>query len=80
MSIAIGSVSQLMTNSLSVDVLPAASCNPRISMSKERIEQINIHYVNSKLLDYQPECTKLVYTDASGTEYGGYDVDTPSGA
>ena len=75
----IGSVCQLMTKSLSFDVANAANWNVRILLSSESLSQLhfwlcNIRKLNSKRLDYDPSCSAILFSDASGFGYGGYCV------
>ena len=79
MSVVIGSVSQLMTRSLSIDILSSASWNSMIYLSEESISQI-LFWENTleKINDREMKCvtgsSRIVYTDASETGYGGYCV------
>ena len=79
MSVVIGSVSQLMTRSLSIDILSSASWNSMIYLSEESISQ-TLFWENTleKINDREMKCvtgsSRIVYTDASETGYGGYCV------
>jgi hypothetical protein len=81
MSTVIGSVCQLMTKCLSIDILNAISWNKHICLSADSIRQIlfwidNIQSINVKKLSCQPSCEKIVYPDASGYAFGGYCVES----
>lgn len=84
MSTVVGSVSQLMTRSLSIDIISLTSWNDFIVLSDESCRQIqfwlnNIEAINVRKLTFQPSCVKLVYSDASGHAFGGYVVDSKHG-
>ena len=84
MGIVVGSVSQIMTRSLSIDILNARTWNSYIKLSSESMEQLlfwqrNITKINSRRLKEIHVTSKLVYSDASGTGYAGYEVHTING-
>ena len=80
MSIVVGNVTQLMTKCLSIDVLGAQSWDSLIKLSDSSLMQLcfwkdNLNSINSRLLQFDPSCTKVVYSDASGSGFGGYCVE-----
>ncbi|XP_068238348.1 uncharacterized protein [Palaemon carinicauda] len=84
MSTVIGSVSQLMTRCLSVDILNLRSWNDHIVLSNDSYGQIqfwldNIDAINIRQLKCQPSCVKFVFSDASGHAFGGYVVNSRHG-
>lgn len=84
MSIVIGHVTQIMTRSLSIDILKAYSWESYIPLSPESIEQIkfwqsNLEKVNTRNISDSDKYSKIVYSDASTTGYAGYEVNTANG-
>ena len=84
MSIVVGHVSQIMTRYLSADILQAKHWDMYIRLCDESRQQLlfwnnNLDVLNSKDLYESHKCTKLVYSDASSTGYGGYEVNTING-
>ena len=75
----IGSVAQLMTRSLSSDCLKARSWSDKICLSSESINQLlfwkeNIRKLNVRSLFSDSSPTRIVFTDASDTGFGGFCV------
>lgn len=84
MSIVIGHISQIMTRYLSIDILGAFSWDSYIALSCESVEQLkfwksNLKDLNIKDIYESHKCSKIVYSDASSSGYGGYEVNTPNG-
>lgn len=76
MSIVIGPVSQIMTRYLSIDVLQANNWSSYIKLSDFSIQQLSfwettLVSLNVKHLHNSRVCSKIVYSDASGSAYGG---------
>ena len=74
MSVVIGSVSQIMTRSLSIDILSSASWNSMIYLSEESISQIlfwknTLEKINGRDMKCVTGSSRIVYTDASETGY-----------
>lgn len=81
MSLVIGNVAQIMTRSLSVVIAGTENWNSRVLLTAENAMQIdfwkrNLFYLNSRKIIYDPSCSRIVYSDASGTGFGGYIVHT----
>ncbi|XP_062621080.1 uncharacterized protein LOC134282689 [Saccostrea cucullata] len=81
MSVVIGNISQLMTRSLSIDILSATFWNSMIYLSEESLNQIlfwknTLEKINDREMKYISGSSRIVYTDASETGYGGYCVQT----
>ena len=84
MAIVIGNISQFLTRYLSIDISAAHNWHAYIKLSKNSLEQIkfwemNLLKINKRFLDKDATCTKIVYSDASGTGYSGYEVNTING-
>ncbi|XP_033729279.1 uncharacterized protein LOC117318361 [Pecten maximus] len=84
MSIVFGSVTQLMTRSMSMQVASTESWNEHLSLSDMSLEQArfwskNIRIRNSTVLRFEPQCHRIVFSDASNTGYGGYCVESSMG-
>ena len=82
MSFVTGNVVYIMTKCLSYDILQAVSWNESISLSKDCMKQIEFWQTNldkvikrNFILDHSVHT--VVYSDASGTGFGGYTVDNP---
>lgn len=84
MGIVIGPVSQIMTRYISMDVLQARTWNSYIKLSADSIRQLvfwenTLDSLNIRQLNTTGCCSKIVYSDASGTGYAGYEVGTING-
>lgn len=84
MSIVIGNVSQLMTRSLSLEVATAEGWNVSIFFNSTSIEQLDfwskrLEDLNSCSIGFFPQCTRIVYSDAKSSGYGGYCVESSFG-
>ena len=84
MAYVLGNIVYIMTKSLSIDILKANSWNCNITLTGCSLDQIqfwkeNIEDVNVKSLRSDLSCNTFVYSDASGSGYGGYIVENPSG-
>lgn len=84
MYIVIGNIGQLMSRSISVDILKAVSWESCVTVSDDSKIQLqfwldNIVTVNTRKLFYIPSCDKIVYSDASSYAFGGYCVETLHG-
>ncbi|MCG7876850.1 MAG: DNA N-6-adenine-methyltransferase [Candidatus Thiodiazotropha endolucinida] len=84
MSVVLGNMSQIMTRYLSMNILSAFTWNSYIKLSVDSLEQIrfwknNIFEINIRHLQSQSFCSKIVYSDASHSGYGGYEVQTVNG-
>ena len=77
MSVVNGHIAQIMTRSLSMDVLSARHCDQFIPLSDESVHQLqfwksNLAAINSRDICVSFKCTKVVYSDASSTGNAGY--------
>ncbi|MES9971262.1 MAG: reverse transcriptase domain-containing protein, partial [Candidatus Thiodiazotropha sp.] len=84
MSIVIGSVSQIMTRNLSIDILKARTWNSYIRLSNESMNQLlfwkqSLSSINSRVFTEVYITSKMIFSDASSTGYGGYEVNTKNG-
>ena len=84
MGIVIGSVSQIMTRSLSIDILKARNWNSYIKLADESKLQMefwerNLGMLNKRTLSTSNKCSKLVYSDANNTGFAGFEVSTLNG-
>lgn len=84
MSIVIGPVSQIMTRYLSMDIAKAYSWNSFILLSDDSLEQLKfwehtLGSINMRYLTLSGACSRIVYSDASGSAYAGYEVGTVNG-
>ena len=84
MSIVIGSVSQIMTRCLSIDILKARTWNSYIKLSEESCFQLrfwakSLCLINSRNIAEFNKCSKIMVSDASGTGYASYEVNTING-
>ncbi|CAG2193676.1 unnamed protein product [Mytilus edulis] len=82
MSYVIGNVAYIMTKYLSIDVMSACSWKSYIELSVQSKEQLifwkkNIKCINFKHFVSDFSCHTIVYSDASGTGYGGFTVENP---
>lgn len=80
MSIVFGHVTQILTRSLSIDVVKALSWDSFIPVSQESLQQMefwqkNEDIMNSKYIFDPYKCTIVIYSDASNTVYAGYEVE-----
>ena len=71
-----------MTKHLSIDINSSLSWNSYIKLSESSLEQLvfwrnNFQLVNVKHFTLDESCQQIVFSDASGTGYGGYIVETP---
>ena len=78
----IGNIVYLMTKHLSIDINSSLSWNSYIKLSESSLEQLvfwrnNFQLVNVKHFTLDESCQQIVFSDASGTGYGGYIVETP---
>lgn len=91
MSVVIGSVAQLMTKYLSIDIVSTPTWNSMILISEEtkkrktkknnKKKQISfwkasLHMLNKRKMKIKPSSNLVVYTDVSDTGHGGYCVRT----
>ena len=72
----------LLTKSISIDVQKAVSWNSYIVLSKDSLSMIqfwkkNLNSLNEKAFITDFACHTIAYSDASGTGFGGYVVETP---
>ncbi|XP_060076460.1 uncharacterized protein LOC132556090 [Ylistrum balloti] len=84
MSVVIGSVSQIMTRYISMDISQVFSWSAYIKLSDESLLQLkfwreNVNNINVKTLSEVEKCSKIIYSDASGSGFGGYEVNTVNG-
>lgn len=84
MSVVLGSVSQIMTRCLSIDVLKAKSWSSYIQLSDDSVLQLlfwkeNLVSLNVRKLATSSVCSRIVYTDASNSGFAGYEVQTFKG-
>jgi hypothetical protein len=84
MSIVIGQIGQIMTRSLSIDILNARSWDCFIHLSDDSLDQLhfwkeNLEHLNRKHLFDTVRCSKVVYSDASNSGFAGYEVSTFNG-
>ena len=78
----LGDIVYLMTKSISIDVQKAVSWNSYIVLSKDSLSMIqfwkkNLNSLNEKAFITDFACHTIAYSDASGTGFGGYVVETP---
>lgn len=79
MGLALGPVTRLRTRALYELVNKRWSWYDRFFMSPEAKDELdfwkhNISLFNGRAIWFGPGCTRVVYSDASGTGYGGYSV------
>ena len=79
MGMVIGSVSQIMTRYLSIDIL-----NSYIKLSEESADQLmfwkkTLHSINSRRFTEVHKTSKIMVSDASNTSFGSYEVNTVNG-
>ena len=84
MSIVIGSVSQIMTRCLSIDILKARTWNSYIKLSDDSVLQLgfwakSLCLINSRKITEYHKCSKIMVSDASNTGYASYEVSTING-
>ena len=84
MSVVLGNMTQIMTRYLSMVILSAFTWNSYMKLSVGSLEQIrfwknNIVEINIRYLQSYSVCSKIVYSDASHSCYGGYEVHTVNG-
>lgn len=84
MSIVIGPVSQIMTRYLSMDILQARTWNSYVRLSSDSLQQLlfwedMLVSLNVRHINESGACSRIVYSDASGMAYGGYEVGTING-
>ena len=84
MTIVIGPVSQIMTRYISMDILKARTWNLYIKLPTERHQQLiflenTLVSFNTRNLNSAGYCSRIVYSDASGTGFAGYAVGTING-
>ncbi|XP_067668097.1 uncharacterized protein [Haliotis asinina] len=80
MKLVVGPVSQLMTRSISIDILKARSWYSKIVLSDMAINQLkfwheNIENYDSRTLVQSATATTVVYSDASDVGFAGYIVN-----
>ena len=80
MSLGLGSVARLMTQSLYIIINCRTTWNDKVVWTEEawaemKFWEINIESLNGKEMRYSAGAVRLVYSDASDTGYGGYTVD-----
>ena len=83
-SMVIGSVSQIMTRYLSIDILKARTWNSYIKLSEESADQLmfwkkTLHSTNSRHFTEVHKTSEIMVSDASNTGFGGYEVNTVNG-
>jgi len=83
MGIVLGTVSQIMTRCLSIDILKAKTWNSYIELSVESKVQLSfwnehLKIINIRSLAISHGCTRIVYSDASSTGLAGYEVEMQS--
>ena len=81
MNIVIGPVSQIMTRYISMDILKASTWNSFIKLSTESCQQLlfwqsTLECLNVRNLNGAGSCSRVVYSDASGTGFAGYEIGT----
>ena len=86
MNIVIGPVSQIMTRYISVDtcILKARTWDLYIKLSTESHQQLivwenTLVSLNTRNLNVAGSCSRIVYSDASGTGFAGYEVGSING-
>jgi hypothetical protein len=84
MSVVIGHISQIMSRSLSTDVLLAHHWDQYIALSDQSIRQLHfwklhLESINAKDIFESHKSTKICYSDASSTGYAGFEVSTING-
>ena len=84
MSIVIGPVSQIMTRCISINILQARTWNSYIKLTSDSQQQLTfwentLVSLKKRSLSSTGSCSKIVYSDASGTGYAGYEVGTING-
>lgn len=84
MGIVLGNITQLMTRCISMCVAQAQSWNDNILLDEESTSQMrfwlnHLGCINVREICYTPHCNRIVYSDASGTGYGGYCVESSTG-
>ena len=80
-SMMIGSVSQIMTRYLSIDILKARTWNSFIKLSEESADQLmlwkkTLHSINSRRFTEVHKTSKIMVSDASITGFGSYEENT----
>ncbi|XP_071149234.1 uncharacterized protein [Mytilus edulis] len=80
MQAAMGSVVRLRTRSLYECIMQKASWDSPVSIKEKAFDEVvfwkeNVEFLNGKELLDEKVCTSVVYTDASGTGFGGYIVE-----
>jgi hypothetical protein len=80
MTLAIGPVSRLRTRALYTAINSRRSWCDRVSLSQNAKEELefwcrNINFLNGKPIWFNPGATRIVYSDASDSGYGGYVVE-----
>lgn len=84
MTIVIGQVTEIMILSISIDILNDHYWESNKYRSKDNMVQIqfwkdNLLLLNIKDMLESHKCSKIVYSDASSTGFGGYEVTTING-
>lgn len=79
-SLAVGSISKLMTKAMHICVESRYSWDSLVNLSDQALEELdfwlnNISTLNSAKVGPKPSASRIVYSDASSTGYGGYVVD-----
>ncbi|XP_072042758.1 uncharacterized protein [Amphiura filiformis] len=79
-SLAVGNIARLMTKSLHVCVEGKENWESFVCVSEEAISELefwreNIRTLNCAKVELKTAASKIVYSDASSTGYGGYVVD-----
>ncbi|CAG2253752.1 unnamed protein product [Mytilus edulis] len=80
MQAAMGSVVRLRTRSLYECIMQKASWDSPVLIKEMAFDEVvfwkeNVEFLNGKELLDEKVCTSVVYTDASGTGFGGYIVE-----
>ncbi|XP_069109071.1 uncharacterized protein [Argopecten irradians] len=84
MSLVFGSVTQLMTRSMSMQIAGTSSWNESVQLNEQSREEVkfwdrNIDVRNKCPLRFESKYHTLVYSDASSTGFGGYCVESIEG-
>lgn len=79
MSFVLGTVSQIMTRCLSIDILKEKSWNSFTELPEESNLQLcfwgdSLQSLNVRILVTGHVCTRVVYSDASSTGLAGYEL------
>ncbi|XP_072019664.1 uncharacterized protein [Amphiura filiformis] len=75
--LAVGNMSSLMTKAMHVCIETKANWHSFVHLSTQAVEELkfwieNIRILNNNQLEFKPSATRIAYSDASSTGYGGY--------